>query len=149
MKYRTLEEIAPEARVVPLHPEPRRALRRKRLERLAAVLEAHTGPLRLFSRAEYLPRDDRMLLRQDDSPLDLAFRDPVLRGEGLAGDRMRDALAFFDLSWNQAHHLFCDCHYEGRATSKMVAGQVRSLAHRVTLGDLWDRLRASLKQRAA
>jgi hypothetical protein len=144
MKYRTLDEIAPIAQVVPVQPESPRVVRRKRLEHLAAVLEAYEGPFRLFSRVEYFHKQDRPSLHEDHSPLWVAYRDPVLLRQGLASDRMGDAMAFFDLSWSEAHHLFCDCHYTGSISARRVAERVRSVAARVSLAERWESLRNTL-----
>jgi hypothetical protein len=119
-------------------------LRRKRLERLVAVLDGYEGPLQLLSRLEYRPKRERMLLRQDNSPLTIAYHDAVLREEGLASDRLGDAVVFFDLSWRQAHHAFCDCHYAARVTPQMVAERVRSLARRMSFGEIWSKLRRAI-----
>jgi hypothetical protein len=52
-----------------------------------------------------------------------------------------DATAFFDLTKRQAHHLLCDCHYNGTMTAAGVAARVRSIANQVTLREFWDRIR--------
>jgi len=147
MKYRTLDELAPVAQIGSLGPEALKALRRKRLERLADVLDAYDGPFGLLSRIEYLPKQERMSARAEDSPLALAFQDPILRGQGLASDRVGDAMSFFDLSWREAHHLFCDCHYTAGITARIVADRVRSLAHRLTFVELWARVRNTVTSR--
>ena len=54
----------------------------------------------------------------------------MLREEGLAGDRLGDAMAFFELSDRQAHRLFCDCHYSGSMTGAGLALRLRMLAQR-------------------
>ena len=136
MKYATLKEVAPVARVRPVDPTPPGLLRRNRLERLASLLETSQAPVRLFSRAEYLPNDKRMELRDDLSPLALAYADPVLREQGLKSDRLGDGIAFFDLSWTEAHHLWCDCHYAGNLSGSAIAARMRSLAQRRTLGEI-------------
>jgi hypothetical protein len=146
MKHRSLDEIRPVAEVIPCGPESLRALRRNRLERLATVLEQHNGSVRLLSRIEYLPEEERLLLRGDNSPLTIAYQDPVLRGQGLASDRLSDAIAFFDLSMREAHHLFCDCHYVGAVTSDMIAERTRSIAQQMTLREIWDQVRAAVSQ---
>ena len=42
-------------------------------------------------------------------PLTVAYEDPVLPHEGLASDRLGDAMDFFELTENEAHHAFCSC----------------------------------------
>jgi hypothetical protein len=100
------------------------------------VLDDYQGIVQLFSRVEYLPQEERQSMRADYSPLTVAYQDPMLRQQGLSGDRISDAMRFFDLSWHEAHHLFCDCHYVGGVTSKMVAERLRTVARRRAWGDL-------------
>ncbi len=149
MKYRTLADLAPVAAIEPIGPEPPRARRRRRLERLATVLEEHAGTIHLLSRVEYYSRRERPLLRASGSPLEIAYRDPALREDGLASDRIGDAVQFFDLSWEQAHHLFCDCHYAGRVTGRAVAERVRQEASRKSLREIWDGIRNFVTARFA
>jgi hypothetical protein len=145
MKHRTLEEIKPVAQVVAFGPNPSRAVRRERLERLAALLEQHTGPVRLLSRMEYLPESERMLLRDDRSPLTIAYQDAILRSQGLASDRLGDAMTFFDLSAREAHYLLCDCHhYSGTVTPQMMSARARSIAQRVSFGEVWENMRGTV-----
>lgn len=128
MKYRTLDEIRPVADIKPVTAGTRREIRRQRLQRLAEVLERHEGPVRLLSRIEYYPEEERRAWREDDSPLYIAFADSEFRREGLVSDRFGDVMQFFDLSSGEAHHLFCDCHYPGRVSSQMIADRVRTVA---------------------
>src|SRR5262249_2183416 len=119
MEHKALEQLRDRATVVELEERVAaspRELRRTRLERLAKVLGEHDGPVTLLSRIEYLPEQDRLPLRIDNSPLEIAYRDPLLRAQGLAGDRLGDGIAFFDLSPAEAHYLLCDCHYSGMVT---------------------------------
>jgi hypothetical protein len=145
MKHRTLEEIRPVAQVVAVGPDPARAIRRERLERLATLLESYNGPLRLLSRMEFLPEHERMLLRDEFSPLTVAFRDPLLRAQGLKGDCLGDAMRFFDLSSREAHYLLCDCHhYTGAVTRQMLAERTRSVARRQSMREVWHKARTAV-----
>jgi hypothetical protein len=147
MKHRPLEAIRSEANVIALQPQGRedlRAVRRRRLDRWADLLERHDGPVKLLTRIEYLSERERALVREDNSPLTIAYRDPVLRGEGLAGDRLGDAVAFFDLNKSEAHYILCDCHDMGAVTRQILAQRVRTAARRVTFADVWAKLRAML-----
>jgi hypothetical protein len=145
MKHRTLEEIRPVAQVVAVGPDPARAIRRERLERLATLLENHKGPLRLLSRMEFLPEQERMLLRDEFSPLTVAYRDPLLRAQGLKGDCLGDAMTFFDLSSREAHYLLCDCHhYAGMVTRQMLADRTRAVAQRMSFREAWHKVRAAV-----
>jgi hypothetical protein len=73
-----------------------------------------------------------------NSLLAVAYKDPVLRTEGLASDRLGDAKAFFALTDDEAHHLLCDCHYRGTMMSSGVAARLRSYANRGTAQGAWS-----------
>ncbi len=147
MQYKSLEEVRSAATVlsVPSSAQERRRQRRARLERFAAVLEQHAGHINLFSRVEYLSAAERAPLWVENSPLTIAYRDPVLRAQGLAGDRMGDAVEFFDLSAREVHHFLCDCHVAGPITSRMTAARVRAIAQRRTIGEIWASIRSALR----
>ncbi|WP_137391200.1 hypothetical protein [Rhodoligotrophos defluvii] len=142
MKHRTVEEIRPVGMVVGEF-DYRRAVRRTRLERLAALLEEKSGVIKLLSGIEFMSRQERLALRADNSPLALAYADPVFRAQGLKSDKLGDAIAFFELSQREAHDLFCDCHYHsvGGITAQAVADRARSIARRTSLRDVWSKLR--------
>lgn len=144
MEHKTLDEIKRVAQVIPLGTAPRKMSRRERLERWATMIERYEGrQLRPLMRVEFLPEQERMLLRGDDTPLTVAYQDPILREEGLASDRFGDALKFFDLTEREAHYLLCDCHYYGTMTPAGVAARVRSIAQRATFRELWDNVRGA------
>ncbi|MFZ5790999.1 MAG: hypothetical protein ACOY3L_09895 [Pseudomonadota bacterium] len=128
MEHKTLNAIRSIAGVIPFASQ--RMTRREKLERWATVLERHTGKLRPLIRVEFLAARERMQLRGDDTPLAVAYGDPVLREEGLASDRLGDAMSFFELTQQEAHCLLCDCHYNGTMTTDVVAARLRSLAAR-------------------
>jgi hypothetical protein len=89
---------------------PSRLSKRERLERWAERLEA--APDRILStleEIEWQPLDRRLSLRADNSPLSVAFADPLLREEGLASDRLGDAMDFFELTEHEAHTILCSC----------------------------------------
>src|SRR5690242_9650703 len=89
MEHRTLEEIKRVADVSARDLARRTMSRRERLERWATVLENQGhGSLNALRRIEFLPEDERMLVRADNSPLSLAAQDPILAAEGLASDRL-------------------------------------------------------------
>jgi hypothetical protein len=144
MHHRTLDQITQVATISPVEKPPSRAARRERLRRLATVLDEYDGPIRLLSSIEYVSLDDRLMLRCDFSPFALAFKDSVLRCQGLTGDRLGDAMTFFGLSPRQAHRLFCDCHYGASADARMIARRVRALAERKSFLEfsrkIWSRL---------
>lgn len=130
-------------------PSIRQTIRQQRLERLAEILDEHDDSVQLLSRMEYTPVRQRADLREDHSPLWLAFQDAGFREEGLASDRLGDIMSFFKLSDREAHHLLCYCHYSSAVTSKMVAKHARELAGKKTLAQMFDGLRLRLFGEAA
>jgi hypothetical protein len=126
MKHRNMEELGTVAEVVPFNIA--KMSRRERLQRWANLLDKIPGKLNALTRIEYLPAAERLEARADNSPLEVAYRDPVLRDEGLSGDRLGEVMRFFDLSDRQAHRLFCDCHYHGTMTGTGLAARLRLIA---------------------
>ena len=143
MEQRTIAEIAKSAQVFST-AETARALRRERLQRLARLLEEHNGPVQMLTQIEYLRRAERLLLRRDGSPLTIAYKDPVFRAQGLAADRLGDAMAFISIDDREAHHLFCDCHYRTGVNSNVIAAQVRVVAQRPSMREVWDKVRGAI-----
>src|SRR6201993_3117993 len=143
MEQRTIAEVAKQAQVFS-SAEMARTQRRERLERLGRLLEKHDGPGQMVTQIEYLRCAERLLLRRDGSPLTISYRDPVFRAQGLAGDRLGDAMAFFSLDDREAHHLFCDCHYRTGVSSQVIAAQVRAVAQRPTMREVWGKVRGAI-----
>lgn len=82
----------------------------EKLQRWIDLLErAPSRRLHAIPEIEYMLPADRPLARADDLPLTVAYEDPVFRAQGLASDRLGDAMGFFELSENEAHHAFCSC----------------------------------------
>ena len=128
MKYRNLEQIAREADV---HPTLSMS-RRERLERWAELLaQQPERRLRAIGGTEFGTRRERRAKRADGSPLAVAFEDPVLRAEGLQGDRVGDAVDFFELSEGDVHQLVCYCHHGHTVSAGTVAARLRVMAQRV------------------
>jgi hypothetical protein len=119
-------------------------IRQQRLERLADILDRHDRMVHLLYRMEYAPARERPSLREDNSPLALAYQDDGFRREGLSGDSLGEIMKFFQLSDHEAHHLLCYCHYAGSVTSKMIAERARELARKKTLGQMWESFRVRL-----
>ena len=125
MKYQSLEQIALEADV---HPGTGMS-RRERLERWVELLERQPHRrLSTIEGTEFGSRREREAKRADHSPLTVAFEDPVLRASGLRGDRVGDAVGFFDLSHGEVHRLVCYCHHGRTVSSGTVAARVRMMA---------------------
>jgi uncharacterized protein (DUF1786 family) len=124
MKYQSLEEIALDADV---HLGLGMS-RRERLERWAELLERQPNRrLSTIEGTEFGDRREREAKRADNSPLTVAFEDPVLRAEGLRSDRVGDAIEFFDLWQDQVHYLVCYCHHGRTVSSDTVAARVRMM----------------------
>lgn len=123
MKHRDLETLKTEAAVV----EPAAMTKRDRLLRWAEALEARAGArLATLWGVEYAPRRDRLEMRQEQSPLTVAYADPVLREAGLKDDTYGSALQFFELSDNELHRLVCRCHFGAYVASERVAARLRA-----------------------
>ena len=128
MKYQPIGDLRGQA--VLADPKPKVLSRRERLERWAELLEVEPRRwLRALARVEFTPLDARAGLREDNSPIAVAFADPVLREAGLGGDTLGDAQDFFELSSEQAHQLLCDCHYCGRMDGGTVARRLRGMSN--------------------
>src|SRR5262249_33442125 len=118
------------------HRGARSLSRRERLECWAEALERVGGRrLKTLFETEHAPRNRRATLRADDSPLSVAFNDPRLRAEALAGDTMGDAVTFFGISEWELHNILCFCHHGTTVTANEVAVRVRTIAaHRPLSG---------------
>jgi hypothetical protein len=106
--------------------------RDERLNRWAEELERLGGkPLSTLWRTEFTLQHARPLMRADNSPLTVAFNDPMLRAAGLKDDSYGEAKRFFEISDRQLHCLVCSCHHgqfiladtAARCVRKMVSGQ--------------------------
>lgn len=131
MEHKSLEEIGRIAEVQPDLGQRNKMSKRERMERWAQVLERQEGRrLRSLERTESATGHQHDAMREDDSPLTVAFEDPVLRSEGLQSDRLGDAIEFFGLSNRQAHDIVCYCHYGRTMSPKEAAYSVRAIAAR-------------------
>ncbi|MEW9310668.1 hypothetical protein [Labrys neptuniae] len=129
MLHQSLDELRLKADILPLQSEPRLLTRAERRERWAQLLDRHDVPLIPFQRIETYSKTARGSLRVDHGPVALAYDDPVLRADGLAGDTLGDACAYFELSPGLAHRLLCDCQYRGTMTGPKVAAKLRAAEH--------------------
>ena len=127
MEHKTLDQIREVADVLPTWLKPRPLSKSERLELWAEALE-HDGEKRLNTlfEIEYVSPAERAVLRADDSPLTVAFNDPRLRAEGLAGDTVADAVAFFDVSETELHDILCFCHHGATMAANAAAVRVRA-----------------------
>ena len=107
MEHRSLKELRAVA-VIRTNPTPTMS-REDKLRRWADLLEARGGSVASFYRTEYVAHAARRTIRSEGSPISVAYADPVLRQEGLAGEAFGDAVAFFELSDHQMHRILCYC----------------------------------------
>jgi hypothetical protein len=126
MEHKTLDEIRDVADILPGWLRARPLSKRERLERWAEALD-HEGGRRLKTlfEIEYAPPAKRAALRADDSPLSVAFNDPRLRAEGLAGDTVGDATAFFGIGERELHDILCFCYHGATMSAEVAAARVR------------------------
>ena len=125
MKHQTVVELQTIADVQPAKTPMSRC---DRLERWAECLEREPQrPLRSLDGIEYGSEAQRREIRENNSPLSVAFADPVLREEGLKSDKLGDALDFFDMSHNEAHRVMCSCAYGRTMQAGDVARRVRGI----------------------
>lgn len=102
--------------------------RQERLARWADALESHGGSLNALIEIEHLPAEARQAYRGTNTPLTIAYDDAALREEGLASDRLGDAMNFFEMTGEDAHRLLCDCNYLGSMTGHTLAHRIRAYA---------------------
>src|SRR5215471_236208 len=127
MEHKTRDEIGDVADILPSCLQTCTLSKRERLELWAEALEREGGrDLRTLFEIEYVPPTERAGVRADDSPLSVAFADQRLRAEGLTGDTVGDATAFFGISEMELHSILCFCHYGEKMSADMAAARVRA-----------------------
>lgn len=128
MEYKRIDELSG---IADVHAGRARTLSRsERLDRWAELLERDASRrLRSLGEIELKSPAERLLMRAPDSPLTVAYEDPVLRAEGLASDRLGDAIEFFELTNGQAHRLLCSCMNGWSMLAGTTARRVRRIAH--------------------
>lgn len=129
MEYKSLEQVRDLAEIRADLTPHQTLTQRERLNRWAQVLQHHEGrQLRSLMGTEFVSRDERAKMRIDNSPLTVAFEDPILRADGLNGDRFGDAVEYFGISDHDAHNLVCYCRHGRTMMAEAVARDVRTLA---------------------
>jgi hypothetical protein len=129
IEHRTSADLEGFAAVI----HPQKLSKKELLERWALVLEKRKGArLRTLRETEYQSVKERSALQQDNSPLTVAFEDPVLRSAGLTSDRFGEVARFFGLSHWQLHDLVCNCHFGETVAAEVVAARVRRLSRRTS-----------------
>lgn len=131
----------------PQAPPPPRMTRRERLERWADILEKKSGPIAALRQIEYLSNDMRRAYRDPNSPLTVAYEDPILRDDGLGGDTLGEVSDYFEMTNEDTHRLLCDCHYNGTMTGPGLAARLRHYARRGDRSGLWERAQAVFSSR--
>jgi hypothetical protein len=127
MEHRTSAELEGFAEVI----HPQKLSKKECLARWALALEKRKGTrLCTLRETEYKPVKERLALQRANSPLTVAFEDPVLRSAGLKSDRLGDAARFFGLSHWELHDLVCNCHFGESVAAEVVAARVRRLSTR-------------------
>lgn len=128
MKPRTHDEIA---QLEGLYDPGRLAepmSREARLRRWVKLLQAEPRRvLQTLRETEYQPHHARDAMRAANSAITVAYEDPLLRAEGLAGDSYRDAKDFFGLSDRQLHYVVCYCQSGAVMSASAAAYRVSSL----------------------
>lgn len=126
MEHQSFEQLHRNANLIK-HPLLY-ATRDERLYRWADLLDQEPNRrLVTLHRLEFVSRSERPNLRSDDSPIEVAFTDPLLRASGLTGDSYGEARAFFGLSERQAHRLLCSCINGYAVEARRVAINLRKM----------------------
>jgi hypothetical protein len=130
MEYRSRDTMRA-AEILPGWMVARPMSKAERLRIWAAALDREGDrQLNTLFQVEYLSPARRAQLRADESLLSVAFADPRLRAEGLAGDAMGDAVAFFGVSEHELHDIVCFCHHGPTISARTAAAQIRNAAAR-------------------
>jgi hypothetical protein len=145
MKHSTLDELQRVAAVHTDRPAKPPMTRSDRLARWAELLEKQ--PYRILSTfpgTEYQTVEARDVMRDSDSPIAVAFSDPILRTEGMRDDTYGEAKRFFEISDWQLHDILCYCHFGSTMTAETAAKRVRAAAAAKTPGGLLGRVRQAI-----
>lgn len=124
MKHQTLEELHAVAEVDAAYLA---MTRNQRLEHWATLLARDPERcLGALPGTEYMKLDVRDKTQCLDSPLSIAYADPILRMQGLKNDTYGEARRFFELSDWQLHAIVCHCHVGATMKAGWVAVRVRA-----------------------
>ncbi|PSH65770.1 hypothetical protein CU102_19395 [Phyllobacterium brassicacearum] len=125
MKHHALEQLQIVAEVSQDHPRQIMS-RNERLERWAELLDRDPGRrLSTLHQTEYQPIRERTAMRNDGSPISVAFEDPVFRAAGLENDSYGEAKRFFELTDHQLHRVICYCHFGETVNAATAAYHIR------------------------
>ena len=126
MKHHALEHLQTVAEVEQDYPRQTMS-RSERLERWAELLDRDPGRrLSTLHQTEYQPIRERAAMRNDGSPISVAFEDPVFRAAGLENDSYGEAKRFFELTDHELHRVICYCHFGETVNAAMAARHIRA-----------------------
>ena len=141
MKYHTLEQLE-EVALVREQPTTPSLSKAERLERWAELLEARShSRLRTLVGTEYHDEAARAEMRAPNSPISIAFNDPLLRAAGLRDDTYGEAKRFFEITDWDLHRTLCHCHFGRTVEASEAARAVRSMLRRLQGGSWLARLK--------
>jgi hypothetical protein len=147
MEYKTVEQLT---RVAEIRAEqiPTPVMSQsERLERWAALLEEQPDRrLNTLHGTEYESVAARGALRCTNSPISVAFDDPVLRAVGLKDDTYGEAMRFFGISDRELHEVLCYCHYGAVMLAESGAQAIRRVIARASHPSVLARMRHALFQ---
>src|SRR4029450_3070570 len=130
MEHRTTAELKGFSEVI----HPHKLSKKELLERWVLALDKRKGTrLCTLRETEYKPVEEQSALRQENSPLTVAFEDPVLRSAGLTNDTFGEVARFFGLSHWQLHEVVCNCHFGEAVAAEAVAVSVGRLSRRTSV----------------
>jgi hypothetical protein len=144
MEYKTVEQLGTVAEILK-QPHAPAMSKGARLERWAQLLEEQPDRyLNTLHRTEYQSEGTRDAMRCANSPISVAFDDPVLRGEGLGDDSYGEAKRFFEISDRDLHEVLCYCHYGPTMLAGTAARSVRFIVAKMANPGLLERMRQAL-----
>lgn len=100
--------------------------KREKLMRLAKLVRLAPHNLAMFNGIEYATAADLGQLHHPLSAFAVASTDPIFKDAGLQGDRVGEAMRFFELTKNELHAFSCDC--GGHIDNQQMARRVEALA---------------------
>jgi hypothetical protein len=142
MEYKSVEQLArvamvnAEANSLPLMSKV------QRLQRWAELLErSPDSRLTTFFGTEYRRPLDRDVMRCENSPISVAFADPLLRSQGLADDSYGEARRFFEISDHQLHRILCFCHHGETMSAGAAARAIGQIEKALSRPGIFTRVR--------
>lgn len=131
MEHKTLSQIRGLSEGHSVRLPSRTMSRHERLERWIELLERDpTEILETLPGTEYQGPEIRYGMRRLNSAVTIAYRDPVLRSQGLRDDTYGEARRFFRLSDEQLHSVVCYCQHGTVMTARQAAWRLRLMTRR-------------------